>query len=77
MAEREHKTERGQLLAVLEHRCNAPGDWTVEGFRVLRVTSVLGGGCFWTATRPVERGDEVTHVDFTAALRWINAKVNS
>jgi hypothetical protein len=75
--DREHKTERGALLDALEHRCIRSGEWEVEGFRVIRVKSLLGGGVFWTATRPVERGDETTHVDFTAALRWIASKVAS
>lgn len=32
-----HATERGELLARMEHRCLGPGDWLVEGHRVRRL----------------------------------------
>jgi hypothetical protein len=68
MPEYEHKTERGALLAELEHRCIRSGEWEVEGHSVTRVRSISGGNPFWLTQG---RGTAREHVDFTAALRYI------
>lgn len=36
MSERDHKTRKGALLASLEHQCEKPGRWIVEGHVVWR-----------------------------------------
>ncbi|WP_410652090.1 hypothetical protein [Amycolatopsis sp. cmx-4-54] len=67
---REHKTERGALLAALEHRCIKPGLWEVEGYRVERLPQANSWGK-WLCTRIADPKDNHLHVNFTAALRWI------
>lgn len=63
----DHATERGELLARLEHRCLYAGRWEVEGYSVSR----RGRGVY--ATWYVgEWGDSSTPFhSFTDALRWI------
>lgn len=71
MTEREYRTERGALLAALEHQCVRRGVWLIEGYRVEK----LGAGTWRSPTRWIafRRGHPVAYTadDFASVLRWI------
>jgi hypothetical protein len=59
-----YKTRMRELLNKLEHRCDAPGFWVIEGWDVVRHERAG----YWAMTR-----DEltITQPDFTAVLSYI------
>lgn len=72
----EHKTERGALLAALEHRCLRPGKWLVEGWTVERYKASGGTWRVWRTGELTELRLAPRYVTFTDALRWIAAGIS-
>lgn len=73
----DHATERGELLARLEHRCVRPGEWLVEGHTVTRHKwSGRGNGHPGLKTWWEVDGDG-PYRTFTAALRAIADEANA
>lgn len=79
MSESEFRTRKGELLNRLEHQCEEPGRWTVEGCIVWRGQKywrirVIGG----ERVSARENGMEVSvWPTFTEALEVIADKVQS